>query len=303
MHYLWITYSNLTLTFPRPSEDAISLVLQDLGNIPLDEVASFLHGVSHKELNAVLEGTGINLPIIPTTGGVLKACSFTYFNDLGPQAGQVPLPSGCSIASNHVDRSLALKLGLPFLSDRVSMPDNDGLMEMKEDLTTRISSVLLSYTKEQAFMESLANAADAGATEFGVTLDVTQHPLSDDHQFVSPNLKRLCSQPSLILHNNGVFSSSDWKGICSVGNGSKQGSTDGKLKIGRFGLGALSMFYFTEVLLTFTTHEHILTSPNSKATMILSGSYVLFMDPRKAYLGRGRTCYKASLETMKKYVN
>ena len=37
--------------------------------------------------------------------------------------------------------------------------------------------------------------------------------------------------------------------------------------------------------------------------MILSGCYVLFMDPRKAYLGRGRSCYKASLETIKKYVN
>ena len=37
--------------------------------------------------------------------------------------------------------------------------------------------------------------------------------------------------------------------------------------------------------------------------MILSGSYVLFMDPRKAYLGRDRSCYKVSLEAMKRYVN
>ena len=292
----------LILTFSRPSEDAISHILQDLGNTPMDEVATFLRGVGSKELNAVLRSTGIHLPIIPTTDGVLKACSSAYFNDLGPQAGQVPLPPGCSIASNHVDRDLALKLGLPFLSDRVSVLDDDGLMEMKEDLTTRISSVLLSYTKEQAFMESLANAADAGATEFGVTLDTTQHSLPEDHQFVSLDLKQLCDQPSLILHNNGVFSPSDWKGICSVGSGSKQGSSDGKLKIGRFGLGALSMFYFTEVSLTFTIYERILTSYNFKVTMILSGSYVLFMDPRKAYLGRGRSCYKVSLKDMKRYV-
>ena len=124
---------------------------------------------------------------------------------------------------------------------------------MKEELTTRISNVLLSYTKEQAFMESLANAADAGATEFGLTFDVIEHSLPEDHLFVSPELKKLCRRPSLILHNDGVFSSSDWKGICSVGSGSKQGSADGKPKIGRFGLGALSMFYFTEVLLTFIT--------------------------------------------------
>ena len=36
--------------------------------------------------------------------------------------------------------------------------------------------------------------------------------------------------------------------------------------------------------------------------MILSGRYAMFMDPRKAYLGRDRSCYKVSLETMKRYV-
>ena len=217
--------------------------------------------------------------------------------------GGVPLPPDHFIASGDFDRNLALKLGLPFLSDRVSQLDGNSLLEMKEDLTARISSVLLSYTKEQAFMESLANAADAGATEFGITLDTGRYPLSENHHFVSPRLKELCGQPSLILHNNGIFSPSDWEGICSVGSGSKQGDNGGKPKIGRFGLGALSMFYFTEVLLTFTIYEHILISHNLKVTMILSGRYVLFMDPRKVYLGRNRSCYGVSLEHMKKYVD
>jgi len=250
----------LILTLFRPSQNAILLFLQDLSNIPVDEVAAFLRAVSQRELNAVLRNTDPHLPIIPTTDGILKACSVTYFNDLGPQASEVPLPPSHSIASDHVDRNLALKLGLSFLSDRVSMADNDSLMEMKEELTTRISGVLLSYTKEQAFMESLANAADAGATEFGVTLDTVQHPPWEGNQFVSPDLKELCGQPSLILHNNGVFSSSDWQGICSVGSGSKQENDDGKLKIGRFGLGALSMFYFTEVIPISTIYKCILIS-------------------------------------------
>ena len=122
---------------------------------------------------------------------------------------------------------------------------------MREDLSSRISSVLLSYTKEQAFMEFLANAADARATEFGVTLDAIQHHPPENHQFISPSLKGLCSQPSLIICNNGLFSSSDWKEICNVGSSNKQENTDGKLRIGRFGLGSLSMFYFTEVFLHF----------------------------------------------------
>jgi sacsin len=210
---------------------------------------AFLRAVHNEKLKAVLEGTGAHLPIIPTTDGILKACSVTHFNDLGPYADEVPLPLGHSIASDHIDGNLALKLGLPFLSNLVDTPDDNEPMEMKEDFTTRIANVLLSYTKEQAFMEFLANAADARATQFGVTLATTNHQLPEAHQFVSSGIKGLCSQPSLILHNNGVFSPSDWKGICNVGSGNKQESIDGKLVIGKFGLGSLSMFYFTEVRL------------------------------------------------------
>ena len=303
IHPLCHFFLDCLLIFTRPSEDAISLLLQDIGNIPANEVVAFLRAVGDKELKTVLGNTNVHLPIVPTTDGILKACSVTYFNDMGPHAGQVPLPPGCSIASDHVDRNLALKLGLFFLSDRVNTLDYDGLMEMKEDLTTRVSNVLLSYTKEQAFMEFLANAADAGAAEFGITLDTTQHPLPEDHQFVSQTLKGLCGQPSLILHNNGVFSSLDWKGICNIGSGSNQGHLDGQLRLGRFGLGALSMFYFTEVPLIFGIYESILISHNFKVAMILSGCHVLFMDPRKAYLGRDRSCFKVSLEAMKRYAN
>jgi hypothetical protein len=212
---------------------------------------AFLRAVNDKELKAVLgsSDSGVHLSIIPTTEGILKACSNTYFNDLGPHADEVPLPPGYSIASDHIDRNLALKLGLSFLSDLVGTLEDEEPMEMKEDLITRISSVLLSYTKEQAFMEFLANASDAGATEFGVTLATTPHQLPENPQFISPNLEKLCRQPTLLLHNDGLFSPSDWKGICSVGSGYKQESIDGKLRIGRFGLGSLSMFYFTEVFL------------------------------------------------------
>jgi hypothetical protein len=216
----------------------------------VDEVVAFLRAIRQRELKTVLGSINAHLPIIPTSDGVFKAYPLIYFNDLGPHADEVPLPPGYAIASDHIDRILAQKLGLSFLSDRVRTPDDD-ILHMKENLTVRIKNVLHSYTKEQAFMEFLANAADAGATEFGITLDTEQYPPQQDYQYISYNLKKLSHQPSIILHNNGVFSPSDWKGICSVGTGSKQGNVDGKFKIGRFGLGALSMFYFTEVLSFF----------------------------------------------------
>ena len=247
----------MLITPSRPSEDAISLILQDIGNTPADEIVEFLRAVQTKELKVVLGTTGADLPIIPTSDGILNACSMTYFNDLGPNAGDVPLHPGYSVASDHIDRKLALKLGLPFLSDVISALEDEP-MEMREDLSTRISNVLSSYTKEQAFMEFLANASDAGATEFGITLDTIQHQYPENPHFVSPSLRELCSQPSLILYNNAIFSPSDWKGICSVGSGNQQKGIDGKLKIGRFGLGSLSMFYFTEVNLYFKIDTQLL---------------------------------------------
>ena len=44
--------------------------------------------------------------------------------------------------------------------------------------------------------------------------------------------------------------------------------------------------------------------PVFKVAMILSGSHVLFMDPRREYLGRGRSCYgPIPLKKMKRYAN
>jgi len=221
----------------------------------VDEVVGFLSAISQKDLEVALRNSTVDLPITPTTDGILQPSSVTYFNDLGPHADEVDLPPSYSIAGDEVERRLALKLGLPFLSDFVGKPEDGGLLEMREDLTTRISSVLVKYTEKQALMEFLANAADAEATEFGVTLDIRKHPLQENHKFVTRALQEPCGHPSLILYNDGVFTSSDWKGICSVGSGSKKESKNWKLKIGRFGLGALSMFYFTEVISTLAIYE------------------------------------------------
>ena len=218
-----------------------------------DKVIDFLCAVDPKLLKAALRNSATDLSIVPTVDGVLKTCAVTYFNDLGSFADEVELPPGYSIASDGVEKKLASKLGLPLLTDLVGGPDDGGnFLEMREDLTARISSVLHSYTEKQALMEFVANASDAGATEFDISLDTSHHPSTGNHRLLTTSLKELCDQPSLILHNNGVFKHSDWEGICSIGSGSRKESVDGKLKMGRFGLGALSMFYFTEVPLIST---------------------------------------------------
>jgi hypothetical protein len=180
--------------------------------------------------------------------GVLQAPSDLFYNDLGTQASEVSIPSTAFISHREIDYDVALKLELRFLSSLEILPDEG----MHVDLTECISEVLSQYTKEQAFLEFLANAADAKAKNFGIYLDErsrrNQHP-----SLLTPAIAQLWKEPSLVIYNDGIFSEKDWSGIRHVGTGGKRvgsGHVDVDSQdatIGRFGLGALSMFHFTEV--------------------------------------------------------
>ena len=108
-------------------------------------------------------------------------------------------------------------------------------------MTTRISNVLRQYSIEQAFNEFLANATDAGAAKLNILVDERTFGA---RSILSPEMAALQTSPSVIIHNDAVFKDADFAGIKRVGLGSKQGKVDA---IGKFGLGALSMFHFTEV--------------------------------------------------------
>jgi hypothetical protein len=113
---------------------------------------------------------------------------------------------------------------------------------MHEDLTTRISGALRQYKKEQIFLEFLANAIDAGATSMSIIIDEKLPPKSPSKLFLPKSQFHSC--PALMFHNDSVFQDSDFQGIRRVGVGSKRGGNE---KIGRFGLGALSAYHFSEV--------------------------------------------------------
>jgi hypothetical protein len=61
-------------------------------------------------------------------------------------------------------------------------------------------------------------------------------------------MQKFSSCPSLVVYNNEKFSDQDFKGICQTSVGGKEGRSN---TIGQFGLGALTMFHFTEVLFPF----------------------------------------------------
>ena len=183
--------------------------------------------------------------VCPDKHGVLRPRADIFYNDFGPRLTKIGVPTNSWPAHESISEHMAKTLGLGFLSDlrlkSINDEDDDDDEDIGEKLTTRINGVLRGYSEERAFLEFLANAIDAGASDFQVFLDEIDH--STTSPLISPNMSQL-QGPALLLYNNAIFTDADFKGIRRVGLGGKQDSSD---SIGQFGLGALSMFHFTEV--------------------------------------------------------
>ena len=108
----------------------------------------------------------------------------------------------------------------------------------KEDFTDRIRNTLEDYNCENwgadaVPQEFLANADDAGATEFALIYDDNEYGAS---KLLFPGLAEW-QGPSLCIFNDAYFKDEDWDSIRRVGTSQKR--TD-ETKIGRFGLGSLT---------------------------------------------------------------
>jgi len=107
-----------------------------------------------------------------------------------------------------------------------------GAIDMGTQLVTSIRNTLKQYTEQQMLSEFFANAADAGATRFGIMLDEKQGlPVE---RLLTTAMRPFQACPSLMVYNNGVFTAKDFEGICRTGIGGKEGKSD---TIGQFGLG------------------------------------------------------------------
>ncbi|KAG9010519.1 hypothetical protein FRB94_010285 [Tulasnella sp. JGI-2019a] len=200
-----------------------------------------------------------NRILVPTSMHCLHPINSTFFNDIGPDISD---DESVSLAHPDISTSFAETMGLERLSDRTFAIEGGflGDPQLGENFCGRIKGVLKDYQIESASNEWIANADDADATEVGFVVD--------DGDFKSPHagihrLKELCQNPALVIWNNKTFSEGDFKGLLSTGEGGKRESRE---KIGRFGLGALSFYHFTEVAL------------------VVSGDHAVFLDPSGAYL-------------------
>ncbi|KAI0919873.1 hypothetical protein AcV5_001825 [Taiwanofungus camphoratus] len=268
----------------RPSNKALLHQLHGLKNestpSPSGKAVNLLKAIQFEDLTDE-ESAQI---VVPDLDGRLRSCQDLYQDDLGPRARYVELPSNRTKVHKQVAEDFKLRehLGIQSLSSlhlqRLDPDDED----MHEDLTIRIRNVLSSYSQEHSFNEFLANAVDANANEFDILLD-EKHIDVTGLEFLSPQMHQLWSGPALVLHNDAEFTEQDFKGIREVGLGGKQ-SRPGT--IGKYGLGALSMFHFTD------------------CPMIISKQHVLILDPGNIYLppdrDRHRNALRIPLSTLRR---
>ena len=84
----------------------------------------------------------------------------------------------------------------------------------------------------------MQNADDAGATEVKFRLDRREHSTND---LLAPGLAQF-QGPALYAWNNACFEEDDWEHIGKMYDSGKEKEP---LKVGRFGLGFLSVFHMT----------------------------------------------------------
>lgn len=182
--------------------------------------------------------------LVPDLNNALLPLDEVYYNDIGHRDCLIPTNTDLHIVHSTVSETLASKLRIQFLGLKfaeVKGPCRD----MGEHPITTIRNKLRDYTEQQFLTEFVANAADAGATEFGILIDQYQ---DSGENTLSRAMEKFQKCPSLVIHNNAIFTDKDFdQGICETGRGGKRERTD---TIGQFGSGALTMFHFSEVSCT-----------------------------------------------------
>ena len=171
-------------------------------------------------------------------------------------------------AHARVPSSFAFKYRIAKLEDdclllrHLSGPDLFENYFQIETMVTRIANTLHESCLWMALNEFISNAEDCGSASEVVWIldsDDTIHPAE---QLFDDEL-RAWQTPGLYIFNDGVFSESDFKDLVNVGSGGKAYDPS---KIGKYGLGALAMYLFTDV------------------PSMISGEYFIMFDPMRRYL-------------------
>jgi sacsin len=133
----------------------------------------------------------------------------------------------------------------------------------KVDLTASIRNILRNYPEGTAILKELVqNADDAGAKSISFCLDARTHASS---KLAGQSLAQF-QGPSLLVHNDAIFTENDFQSIQRIGDSLKKTDTQ-KSKIGRFGIGFNSVYHITDL------------------PSFISSSYLVMLDPQVSLIG------------------
>ena len=215
-----------------------------------DISGSALHALNYAATNFDLTSLERSTLLIPDDSrpSILRPIDHTLYNNVGQnksllnrRAVAEKTNSEFFVAHPLVDEPLAKALKLKYLGLQFLH-----LQSLGHDMGVKpadiVRNTLEQYTERQFLFEFLANADDARASQFVLTVnDFT--PSLDGETFMTLAMKELHNGPSVMVYNDKEFTQDDFVGICQTTIGSKKQ----KETIGQFGLGALTMFHITEV--------------------------------------------------------
>ncbi|RFU27756.1 hypothetical protein B7463_g8577, partial [Scytalidium lignicola] len=214
----------------------------------------------------------LKLKVLTKEGGFSPIEKICYHN-----LGQVKIPEDIALTHPDIPRNIVQKLEIEDLSQQIingiveiSDSDDEEEFEQREEVTTRISDTLDRYPIKTTFREYLANADDANASKISWLLDERSY---SKKYLLTSQLERY-QGPALLVHNDSTFKENDFEGFKNVGEGSKQRNQD---TIGQFGRGSQTMYHWTDV------------------PMILSGHYLIILDPQREVLPKSKARLKRKL--------
>ena len=182
--------------------------------------------------------------LVPSDNGHICTLESVYYSDT-----QIPSLLSKFPLHRQIPIELAEQLRIPFLSAELleqGIDEDDDQEQMAVDLRDRIEGFLRENDVLYAVNEFFANADDAKAKKFSILLDNRQDNFVGT-RVISPAFETLQNTSWITFYNDAVLSNLDFSGLMKVGRGGKTDEIDTH---GRHGLGALALYYFTDVRTT-----------------------------------------------------
>ncbi|XP_053401274.1 sacsin-like [Mercenaria mercenaria] len=191
----------------------------------------------------------------PTSELVIEDPFYTSSANLHILHGNIPPDTGRELGVKSKQRKI-----VEFFSSGFFEP-----FGQNESLVTRLTGILEDYPCDSSIMKELIqNADDAGATEIYFIKNYISH--STERIFGDEGLQG----PSLCIFNDSYFTEDDFRGIRSLGVGSKR---EDPSKTGQYGIGFNAVYHLTDVP-SFLT----------KGPGLGNGGQMCIFDPLMAYL-------------------